>query len=80
VNLLQFLSGKEEKSPREGFIYSSDDGDCTAMRMGRYKVVFAETKRPESMSGVSHWHRFAFPSSSTCAPNRSSAARTGISR
>ena len=26
-NLMPFLSGKEEKSPREGFLYWSDDGD-----------------------------------------------------
>ena len=44
-NLLPFLSGKEEKSPREGFIYWSDDGDCMAMRVGRYKVVFAEQRK-----------------------------------
>jgi arylsulfatase A-like enzyme len=44
VNLLPFLSGKEEKSPREGFIYWSDDGDCMAMRIGRYKIVFAEQR------------------------------------
>jgi arylsulfatase len=43
-NLLPFLSGKEEKSPRPGFIYWSDDGDCMAMRMGRYKIVFAEQR------------------------------------
>lgn len=43
-NLLPFLSGKQEKSPREGFIYWSDDGDCMALRMGRYKVVFAEQR------------------------------------
>ena len=44
VNLLPFLSGKEEKSPREGFIYWSDDGDCMAIRVGRFKVVFAEQR------------------------------------
>ena len=43
-NLMPFLAGKEEKSPREGFIYWSDDGDCMAMRMGRYKIVFAEQR------------------------------------
>ena len=32
-NLMPFLSGKEKKSPREGFIYWSDDGDCMAMRV-----------------------------------------------
>ncbi len=43
-NLMQFLSGKEDKSPRQGFIYWSDDGDCMAMRMGRFKIVFAEQR------------------------------------
>lgn len=44
VNLLPFLSGKEDKSPRQGFIYWSDDGDCMGMRIGRFKVVFAEQR------------------------------------
>jgi len=44
VNLLPFLSGKETKSPREGFIYWSDDGDCMGMRIGRFKIVFAEQR------------------------------------
>ncbi|HEY4135908.1 MAG TPA: arylsulfatase [Alphaproteobacteria bacterium] len=44
VNLLPFLSGAVDKSPREGFIYWSDDGECMAMRIGRYKVVFAEQR------------------------------------
>ncbi|MBO9517622.1 MAG: arylsulfatase [Porphyrobacter sp.] len=43
-NLMPFLSGKEEKSPREGFIYWSDDGDCLAVRVGRFKVTFAEQR------------------------------------
>jgi len=43
-NLLPFLSGKEKASPREGFIYWSDDGECMAVRMGRWKVVFAEQR------------------------------------
>jgi arylsulfatase len=43
-NLMPFLAGKEEKSPREGFIYWSDDGDCMAMRIGRFKVVFSEQR------------------------------------
>ena len=50
-NLLPFLSGQEDKSPREGFIYWSDDGDCMAMRMGRYKIVFAEQRS----SGLEVW-------------------------
>ncbi len=43
-NLLPFLSGEEAKSPREGFIYWSDDGDCMAARIGRWKVVFSEQR------------------------------------
>lgn len=43
-NLLPFLSGKVDKSPREGFIYWSDDGDCMGMRIGRFKIVFAEQR------------------------------------
>ena len=44
VNLMPFLAGKVDKSPREGFIYWSDDGDCMAMRVGRFKIVFAEQR------------------------------------
>jgi arylsulfatase A-like enzyme len=51
INLLSFLSGEEEKSPRDGFIYWSDDGECMAMRMGRYKIVFAEQRK----TGLDVW-------------------------
>jgi hypothetical protein len=44
IDLMPFLAGKEEKSPREGLIYWSNDGDCMAMRMGRFKTVFAEQR------------------------------------
>ncbi len=44
VNLMPFLAGKVDKSPRPGFIYWSDDGDCMAMRMGRFKIVFTEQR------------------------------------
>jgi arylsulfatase len=50
-NLLPFLAGKEKESPRKGFIYWSDDGDCMAMRMGRYKIVFAEQRK----TGLEVW-------------------------
>ena len=51
VNLMPFLSGREDKSPRPGFIYWSDDGDCMAMRMGRFKIVFAEQRS----TGLACW-------------------------
>ena len=42
-NLQPFLSG-EEKCPREGFIYWSDDGELMALRVHQYKIVFAEQR------------------------------------
>ena len=43
-NLLPFLSGAEKKSPREGFLYWSDDGDLMALRVHQYKIVFMEQR------------------------------------
>jgi arylsulfatase A-like enzyme len=50
-NLLPFLSGKEKECPRKGFLYWSDDGDCMALRAGRFKIVFAE----QTASGLEVW-------------------------
>ena len=43
-NLLPYLTGKEKKSPREAFIYFSDDGDLVAMRYDNWTVVFMEQR------------------------------------
>lgn len=51
VNLMPFLSGKEAASPRKGFIYWSDDGECIAMRMDKYKIVFSEQRA----KGIEAW-------------------------
>src|ERR1700722_4400165 len=51
VNLMPFLAGQVDKSPRDGFIYWSDDGNCMAMRMGRFKIVFAEQRS----KGLAAW-------------------------
>ena len=32
-------AGTEDKPPREGFIYWSNDGDCMAMRIRRFKSL-----------------------------------------
>jgi arylsulfatase len=44
VNLLPFLAGKQDKSPRDGFLYWSDDGELLALRVNEWKVVFAEQR------------------------------------
>jgi arylsulfatase A-like enzyme len=43
-NLLPYLTGEEEKSPRQGFIDFSDDGDVLGMRFDNWKVVFMEQR------------------------------------
>jgi arylsulfatase len=43
-NFLPYFKGEEEKAPRPGFIYFSDDGDLTAIRYDNWKIVFAEQR------------------------------------
>jgi arylsulfatase A-like enzyme len=43
-NLLPYLTGQEKKSPRQGLIYFSDDGDLMALRFDNWKVVFQEQR------------------------------------
>ncbi|MGD1999771.1 MAG: hypothetical protein PVJ00_04335, partial [Desulfobacterales bacterium] len=45
-NCLPHFTGEEEKSPRPGFIYFSDDGDLVAVRYDNWKLVFAEQRMP----------------------------------
>jgi arylsulfatase len=48
-NLLPYLTGKEKKSPRQGFVYFSDDGDLVALRFDNWKVVFMEQRCPGTL-------------------------------
>ncbi|NME68330.1 arylsulfatase [Flammeovirga aprica] len=43
-NMLPYFKGEVAESPRETFIYTSDDGDITAIRMGDWKVVYMEQR------------------------------------
>ncbi|MFZ4894754.1 arylsulfatase [Plantibacter sp. Mn2098] len=43
-NLLPYLTGEEEHSPRKGLVYFSDDGDVLALRFDNWKVVFMEQR------------------------------------
>ena len=44
-NLLPYLKGEEEKTPRPGFIYFDDDGDLVALRYDNWKCVFMEQRK-----------------------------------
>jgi arylsulfatase len=48
-NLLPYLTGKEKKSPRPGFIYFDDDGNLVALRYGNWKAVFMEQRCPGTL-------------------------------
>jgi arylsulfatase len=52
-NLLPFLKGEEQKTPREGFLYWSDDGDLMAIRVHQWKVAFMEQEN----TGLAVWQR-----------------------
>ncbi|ADJ27792.1 arylsulfatase [Nitrosococcus watsonii] len=43
-NLLPYLTGKAEKSPRQEIFYFSDDGDLMALRYHDWKLVFMEQR------------------------------------
>ena len=43
-NFAPYLSGQDEKGPREEFFYFSDDGDLTGLRFDNWKFVFAEQR------------------------------------
>jgi arylsulfatase A-like enzyme len=43
-NLLPYLTGETGESPRNGFVYFSDDGDVLALRFDNWKVVFMEQR------------------------------------
>ena len=48
-DLLPYLTGEAEESPRPGFIYFSDDGDVLALRFDNWKVVFMEQRCPGTL-------------------------------
>jgi arylsulfatase len=43
-NMLDYWTGKTDKSPRVEFFYFSDDGDLTALRYDNWKIVFMEQR------------------------------------
>jgi len=45
-NLLPYLTGAAQTSPRESFLYVNDDQQMTALRYGNWKMVFMEQRTP----------------------------------
>ena len=43
-NLLPYLTGEVEKSPRKEMFYFTDDGQLSALRYGEWKIMFSEQR------------------------------------
>jgi arylsulfatase A-like enzyme len=43
-DLVPYLTGKSDKSPRESFLYCNDDQELTALRYDNWKLVFMEQR------------------------------------
>jgi len=43
-DMIDYLSGKTDQSPREGFIYVNDDSEIVAVRWNDWKVVYKENR------------------------------------
>ena len=48
-NLVPYLTGEVKESPRKFLMYISDDGDVMALRVGDYKLTFAEQRAKGTM-------------------------------
>jgi arylsulfatase len=52
-NLMPFFKGEVPQSPRQEFLYWSDDGDLLAIRVKQWKVAFKEQEH----TGIGVWQR-----------------------
>ena len=48
-NILPYLTGEEENSPRQEIFYFSDDGDLLALRYDNWKLHFAQQRTPGTL-------------------------------
>jgi arylsulfatase len=48
-NLVPYLTGQAEKTPRESFLYISDDQQLTGLRYDNWKLVFMEQRAPGTL-------------------------------
>jgi len=60
-DFLPYLTGEAEQGPRNSFYYWSDDGLLTAMRIGDWKVVFAEQRAKEFDVWREQFHTLRIP-------------------
>jgi arylsulfatase len=49
-DLLPYLTGEVDKSPRNEFFYFNDDGDLVAFRYDNWKIVFMQQRQPGTLA------------------------------
>jgi arylsulfatase len=49
-NLVPYLTGQTQKSPRESFLYINDDQQLTGLRYDNWKIVFMEQRAPGTLN------------------------------
>ncbi len=60
-NMLPYLTGEADESPREYFFYISDDGDIMAIRMKDWKVVLKEQREKKLLLWAEPFVSLRFP-------------------
>ena len=60
-NLLPYLTGEVKESPRESFVYISDDGDIMAIRMRDWKLVLMEQRATRMQCWAEPFVRLRLP-------------------
>jgi hypothetical protein len=65
-NLLDYLSGKSQTSPRKEFFYVNDDGQVVAIRLGDWKGVFLENRAQAFEVWREPFTELRVPCCSTC--------------
>jgi len=60
-NMLDYLSGKTDKSPRNEFWYVNDDGQIVAARYQDWKVVFLENRGVQMNVWQEPWQELRIP-------------------
>ena len=59
--MLPYLTGKVTDSPREYFLYISDDGDILAIRMSDFKAVLMEQRATRPMAWAEPFVKLRVP-------------------
>jgi arylsulfatase A-like enzyme len=60
-NMLPYLKGEVAESPRESFVYISDDGDIMALRLKDWKVVLMEQRATRMQCWAEPFVRLRLP-------------------